>query len=110
MQPRTRSAQNRRLPDDRLRSCLFNRLRHDSNRRAKAAAGLASAFWGESLLSSAYYHLRSDPQRFPNPIPLMQITLISVRSNFSRTALSFPGSNSLLRSAARKSASGTRTV
>jgi hypothetical protein len=31
--------------------------------------------------------------RFPKPIPLMQITLIAVRSNFSFTALSFPGSN-----------------
>src|SRR5690242_17035399 len=33
--------------------------------------------------------------RFANPIPLMQITLIDVRSNFSLTALSFPGSNRL---------------
>ena len=33
--------------------------------------------------------------RFANPIPLTQITLIDVRSNFSLTALSFPGSNRL---------------
>lgn len=76
-------------------------VRARKERRETGARGIiashditARAFFKANALSDDF-SAGNSAYCFPNPTPLMQITLMAVRSNFNRTVLSFCGLNGL---------------